>query len=72
MSLLCLTCAKCKVVIFKIKINFSPLLLFNPQKFRLFLAFFRIGLKNQSHTELNSVFCKISFVNGCNFFLQII
>jgi hypothetical protein len=40
MSLLCLTCAKCKVVIFKIKINFSPPSLFNPQEFRQFIAFF--------------------------------
>ncbi len=36
MSLLCLTCAKCKVVIFKIKINFLLPIVFNPQHFRKF------------------------------------
>ena len=39
MSLLCLTCTKCKVVIFKIKINFLPSMLFNFQKLRHFIEY---------------------------------
>lgn len=56
MSLLCLSCVKCKVVIFKIKINFSLTTLNNLQRIRLFLAFFKIKPKNQGLSELYSDF----------------
>ncbi|RAI85976.1 hypothetical protein LV83_03420 [Algoriphagus yeomjeoni] len=53
---LCLTCVKCKVVIFKIKINFLLATLNNLQRIRLILAFFKIKPKNQVLSELYSDF----------------